>query len=288
MLTEDNFFANNPKIGIIGLGLIGGSCAKAFKQNTSFSVLGLDKNKEVIKNAVFSGAIDAEIESLCECDIIISALYPKATADFFEARCGEIKKGAVVTDFCGIKSYVANRIEPIAEKCGFCYMGAHPMAGIERFGFENSKPDLFEGASLIVTPPPNVPETAVNYLWSVLKQLGFAHLEVTTPKIHDEVIAFTSQLAHVVSSAYIQSPSAMKQYGFSAGSFKDMTRVARLNEQMWTELFVENKEPLAKEIGGLIERLSEFKEVIETSDKERLFKILKKGRELKEKSDGRL
>lgn len=287
MLTEDNFCLN-PKIGIIGLGLIGGSCAKAFKQNTSFAVLGLDKNKEVIKNAVFSGAVDGELKNLCDCDIIISALYPKATADFLKSRFGEIKKGAVVTDFCGIKSYVCEKIEPLAKKYGFYYIGAHPMAGIERFGFENSKPDLFEGASLIMTPSSDVPKAAVDFLWSVLKQLGFAHLELTTPQIHDEVIAFTSQLAHVVSSAYIQSPSAMKQYGFSAGSFKDMTRVARLNEQMWTELFVENKEPLAKEIGGLIERLSEFKEVIENSDKERLFKILKKGRELKEESDCRL
>ena len=288
MHTEDSFFKENPQIGIIGLGLIGGSCAKAFKQNTSFSVLGYDTGKDVIKKAVFSGAADGEIKSLSQCDIIISALYPKATADFIESRCGEIKKGAVVTDFCGIKRYVANRIEPIAKKCGFCYIGAHPMAGIERFGFENSQPDLFEGASLIMTPSEDVPNEAVNYLWSVLKRLGFAHLELTTPKIHDEVIAFTSQLAHVVSSAYIQSPSAMKQYGFSAGSYKDMTRVARLNENMWTELFLENKDPLKDEIEGLIERLSEFKDAIENSDEKKLFEILKKGRELKEEADGQI
>lgn len=288
MHTKDSFFSDNPKIGIIGLGLIGGSAAKAFKANTSFSVLGCDKNEEVIRKAVFSGAIDGGIKNLSECDLIIVALYPEAAADFIEENSANIKKGALVTDFCGIKGYVCKRIEPIAEKCGFYYIGAHPMAGIERFGFESSKPDLYEGASLIMTPSEKIPEEAVKHLWSILKQLGFLHHELTTPKIHDEVIAFTSQLAHVVSSAYIQSPSAMKQYGFSAGSFRDMTRVARLNEKMWTELFIENKEALAEEIGGLIERLSEFKAAIEAPDPKELCRLLRLGRELKEKSDGQI
>lgn len=285
MHTKANEFPKNPVIGIIGLGLIGGSVAKALKENTSYSTLASDLDKEVMKKAIFSGAVDGEIKELSKCDVIILALYPKATADFIESHAAEIKKGAVVVDFCGIKSYVFERIEPVAEKFGFYYIGAHPMAGIERFGFENSKPDLYNGASLIMTPSEKISEEVVEYLWGILKQVGFSHLEITTPKIHDEVIAFTSQLAHVVSSAYIQSPSAEKQYGFSAGSYRDMTRVARLNEKMWTELFIENKEPLAEEIDGLINRLSEFKAAIENSDFEKLFSLLKKGRELKEKAD---
>ena len=278
--------ADNLTIGVVGLGLIGGSIAKALRENTSHKVLGYDKSEKILSSAVFCSAIEESLEGkFSECDILIMALYPEDTVEFVKEHAGEFKKDSVITDCSGVKSFVCNELLKVAKRNGFSFIGGHPMAGIERSGFGYSRPDLFKNASLILTPDETTSKENIDLLWSVFSRLGFTHLELTTPEEHDKMIAFTSQLAHVVSSAYIMSPSALNHFGFSAGSFKDMTRVARLNEYMWTELFLENKDYLTIELEGLIKRLLEFNKAIKNADRDSLFNLLKTGREHKEESE---
>ncbi len=274
-------------IGIVGLGLIGGSLAKALKENTPHTVLGFDKYEEIIKKAHFAGAIDGSLSGrIPECDVLMLALYPLQATEFVRENAELINKKTIVIDCCGTKSYVCEHIGKIADEKGFTFIGGHPMAGIERFGFDYSKPDMFKNASMIFTLEDNGnKEAEISILKGIFARLGFSNFVITTPENHDRIIAYTSQLAHVVSSAYIQSPTAEEFYGFSAGSFKDMTRVARLNETMWTELFCENSEYLADEIDSLSERLREFSDCIRRKDEAKIFGLLKKGCESKEKSD---
>lgn len=274
-------------IGIVGLGLIGGSFAKAIKENTDFKVFGLDKDSTVVKKAQFAGAIDGSLEGrISECDILMLAIYPKQAVEFMEENSVLINKNTIVTDCCGTKAYVCTHIEKIAEENGFVFVGGHPMAGIERFGFDYSKPDMFKNASMIFAVNDEKRcKKEIEVLKKAYARLGFSNFSITTPENHDRIIAYTSQLAHVVSSAYIQSATAEEFYGFSAGSFKDMTRVARLNETMWTELFCENSKYLAEELDGIAERLKEFSDCIKNRDEKKIFSLLKKGCESKKRSD---
>lgn len=274
------------KILIVGLGLIGGSLAKAFKKFTDYTIIGLDKDENVIKKAIESGdiknAFDGNFDGI---DIVISGLFPSDTIKFVTENAGKIDKDTIVTDCGGVKEKVCDAIEPIAKEKGFTFIGMHPMAGIEKFGYDNSLEDLFVGASLILTPFNETTKDKVDFLSGAMLKTGFSRVKISTPKEHDEVIAYTSQLAHVVSGAYIKSKTAEKHVGFSAGSFRDMTRVAHLNEYMWTELFMENSENLAKETDDLIDRLKEYSVALKSGDKENLFEILKAGREQKDLVD---
>lgn len=271
------------KILIVGLGLIGGSLAKAFKKFTDYDIIGYDKDEKVLESALDDKSIDAVFDGNFQgIDIIISGLFPKATIGFVTENAGKISKDTIVTDCGGVKEKVCREIQPIAEKNGFTFIGMHPMAGLERFGYYNSKADMFSGASLILTPYPETPDDKVRLLGDIVLKAGFSSLKISSPEEHDQVIAYTSQLAHVVSGAYIKSKTAERHVGFSAGSFRDMTRVAHLNEYMWTELFMDNRENLAKETDDLIQRLREYSDALKSGDKEALFEILKKGREQKD------
>jgi prephenate dehydrogenase len=275
-------------IGIIGLGLIGGSMAKALKQNTPHKVYGYDLQETVIKKALLVGAIDATLteDLLPTCDLLIIALYPQATIDFVQKHCEDIKKGAIVLDCCGVKRVICSTLEPLAKEKGFTFMGGHPMAGLAHAGFTHAKKALFNNASMVLTPAKGTPIEVVQRIKLICMQIGFTNTQISTPEEHDRVIAFTSQLAHVVSSAYIKSPSALEHKGFSAGSYKDMTRVAKLNEDMWTELFLENSEFLAEEIDGIIQRLEEYSSAIKAKDSDCLSELLRDGRQKKALIDG--
>lgn len=276
------------KIGVVGLGLIGGSIAKAISKNTEHTVLGLDRDREVVLRAKLTEAIDGELTEaeLRDCDLVIIALYPHATIDFVREHAEEFKPGAIVTDCCGIKREVCEGIRPIAAAHPFTYVGAHPMAGAEFSGFDYSKESLFERAAMILTPDSSVGIEVMDTLKKLFLALGFRSITIATPEEHDRMIAYTSQLAHVLSSAYIKSEAAEKHRGFSAGSFKDMTRVARLNEQMWTELFLENRDNLLSEVRGLIQNLQSYADALESRDEAALFALLKEGRERKAMIDG--
>jgi prephenate dehydrogenase len=270
-------------IGVVGLGLIGGSMAKAINSLQDHSVYGYDIDETIIRKAVLVNAIEEELkpEMIPLCDLIIIALYPKDTVAFVEKYQDDIKEGSVIMDTCGVKKCVCDGIEPIAREKGFWYIGGHPMAGIEHAGFDHAKKALFQNASMILLPMKRTPIEVVDIIKQLVEKIGFTNVEITEADEHDEIIAFTSQLAHVLSSAYIKSPTAAKHRGFSAGSYNDMTRVANLNEDMWTELFLENPDNLANEIDGLIERLHEYSTAIRDNDEARLHDLLKTGRERK-------
>lgn len=272
-------------IGIVGLGLIGGSIAKAIKENTDHTVLGMDIAAPVVYKAKLIKAIDEELtlEKIKTCDLVIIALYLEATLRFLTEHAALFKKGGLVIDCCGVKREVCSVAKGLARDKGFTFIGGHPMAGIEFSGFEYSKKNLFEKASMIVTPYPGTPITTVEALKKLFLEIGFNNFQITTPEEHDKMIAFTSQLAHVVSGAYVKSPAALHHKGFSAGSYKDMTRVAKLNEKMWTELFMANRENLTAEIDSLVERLKEYSAVIKTGDAEGLSDMLREGSEIKQK-----
>ena len=277
------------KIGIIGLGLIGGSIAKAIKKYTEHTVLGYDMSSDVLKSASACGAIDKTLLNaggLPSCDMTVIALYPRAAIEYVTANQKSFKKGSIVLDCCGVKRQVCEEIAPVAEKNGFYFVGGHPMAGIERSGFENSFPEMFKNASFILTPDKSVPQAVIDTISDLVTQIGFGKIQLSTPFRHDQMIAYTSQLAHVVSCAYVTSPLSESFRGYSAGSFQDMTRVAKLNETMWTELFIENKDELCKEIDSLTERLVALSSAIKREARDELFELLKKSRETKEYIDG--
>ncbi len=278
---------NNMKIGIVGLGLIGGSLAKAIKKNTDHICLAYDINSKVIADAIQQDSIDGSFspEQLSSFDIVIIGLYPDDTIKFINDNIKFFKKGGIVIDTCGIKEEIIKAVDKKLNDMGVYFIGCHPMAGREFSGFEYSLDNLFEKASFIITPTENTNPEALEKVQKFSKDIGFLKNVISTPKKHDEIIAFTSQLAHIVSSAYVKSPTLLKQSGFSAGSFKDLTRVAKLNEDMWTTLFMMNKSALLEEINHIMEHLSEYKTALEIEDKAYLHDLLKDGRELKEKSN---
>lgn len=267
-------------IGVVGLGLIGASMAKAIGRAGNDRVFGYDINRDVMSDAICDGVICGEIE-LDKIDLLLLALYPQASIDYVEKHKKEIPKGCTVCDLCGVKQAVCEKIGQIAREEGFTFVGGHPMAGRELSGFVASKEDLFDGASMILTPD----DGCCDKLCEFFKSLGFAKVVCTTPYNHDKMIAFTSQLAHVVSSAYIKSPEASRHEGYSAGSYRDLTRVARLNENMWTELFLLNRAPLVREIDTIIANLKDYRDAIYENDEARLHRLLKEGRERKEQID---
>ena len=277
------------EIGIVGLGLIGGSLAKAISQNTDHTVYGFDIAESVVKKAVLVDAIEQPLtdELLPHCDIVIVALYPQATIDYVKAHADLFKKGSIVLDCGGVKGIVCDALEPLAEEKDFLFVGGHPMAGLEHSGFNYAKKSLFNNASMIFTPTKG-PIESMEILKELFTSIGFTNIEISKAADHDRKIAFTSQLAHVVSNAYIKSPTAMEHAGFSAGSYKDLTRVAKLNEHMWTELFLENGENLVNEIDGLVEQLLKYSKAIKENDADTLRELLKDGREKKAIIDGEI
>ncbi len=275
-------------IGVVGLGLIGGSLAKAIKYNTENTVLGYDIDLNVLLKAKLLGAVDGELteDKIPECDMIITGLYPQSTKDFINANAAKFKKGAIVVDTCGVKGYVCEDMWKTAKENGFVFIGAHPMAGLHYSGFEHSQVTLFNNASMVLVPSKDVNINDLEKVKKLFLSIGFTDIQLTTPEKHDKLIAFTSQLAHVVSNAYVKSPTAKEHKGFSAGSYKDLTRVAKLNETMWTELFLENDEYLIKEIDGIIENLQQYSAALKARDEKTLRQLLKDGRECKERIDG--
>lgn len=235
-------------IQVIGLGLIGGSFCKAIKAKTAHTLLGFDQNSAVMQKALSEGAIDAAAQNLGEADLTIVCLHPRPAIEFMLKRAGEFKKGSVVIDACGVKKQVQDAVFGPLSQNGVTFIGAHPMAGREFSGYDFSLASLFEGASFILTPEESTPEDAVAIVTNLAKDLGFTSIVKTTPEKHDAVIAYTSQLCHVVSNAYVKSPTLGEEKGFSAGSFQDLTRVAKLDENMWASLFFMNKQPLVFEL----------------------------------------
>ena len=274
-------------VGICGLGLIGGSMAKAYKE-AEHTVFAYDIDSQTLGYAALNGITDGELNSdtIGECDLIFIALYPAQTIKYLNEIAPYVSHDTVVIDLCGTKHTVCECGFELAKKYGFTFVGGHPMAGKQFSGIKYSKASLFRGAPMVLVPPVYDDIAFLDKIKSLLAPAGFGKLSVTTAEKHDAMIAFTSQLAHIVSNAYVKSPTAKEHKGFSAGSYKDLTRVAWLNENMWTELFIENKEPLLFELEYIINSLNEYKTAIEQDDADTLRSLLRDGRLAKEQVDG--
>ena len=274
-------------VGIVGLGLIGGSFAKAYHASGE-RVLAQDIDRDVLSFAVISGAVDEELTdgTMAECDLILLAVCPAAAVEWLRKNAPKIASHTIVIDCCGTKRTVCAACFPIAARYGITYLGGHPMAGTQFSGFKYAKADLYRGAPMVLVPPRFDDIELLSHVKDLLSPAGFGSYSVTTAEQHDEMIAFTSQLAHVASNAYIKSPTAKKHKGFSAGSYKDMTRVAWLAPRMWAELFLENRDFLLKEIDCYIEHLSQYKAAMEQNDEEALIRLLDEGKKRKEEVDG--
>ena len=281
------------KIGIVGLGLIGGSLARAYRAYSDencadIQIFGFDTDRSMLDFIIMSGVLDGTLDdaALSECDAVFVGLYPEAAVKYLESSAHKINKNAIVMDLCGTKTEVCRAGFALAEKYGFTFVGGHPMAGTQYSGYKHSRANMFVGAPMVIVPPVFDDIELLDRIKKMLLPAGFGKFSVTNAADHDKIIAFTSQLAHVVSNAYVKSPTATIHKGFSAGSYKDMTRVAWLNEVMWTELFFENKDPLLFELDCIISSLTEYKTALERGDKEKMQALLRDGRLAKENIDG--
>lgn len=275
-------------IGIAGLGLIGGSLAKAYKRDSSCRVLGYDLDNSVNDFAIISNTIDEKLthENIGSCDLILVAVYPAGAESFLRENAPNISKNTVVIDCLGIKQKICEAGFSLAEQYGFTFVGGHPMAGSHNGGLKYASAKLFDGAPMVIVPPRFDDIALLDRVEKLLAPVGFGSFSVSTADEHDRVIAFTSQLAHVVSNAYIKSPTAINHKGVSAGSYKDLTRVAKLNPTMWADLFLANKNHIIYEIDYLINSLTEYKNAISENDREKLIKILDEGKQRKLEVDG--
>ena len=273
-------------IGIIGMGLIGGSLAKAYC-GEGHTVYGYDRDQAILEFARLCGAANGVLDeqSIVLCDALFIAINPGEAVAYLENAAPGIAKHTIVFDCCGVKRHVCERCFQLAGEYGFTFVGAHPMAGSHNAGFKNSRANLFRGASMILVPPVYDNPALLGRIEELLKPAGFGHLTVTTAEKHDEMIAFSSQMAHVVSNAYIKSPSAQGHKGFSAGSYKDLTRVARLNADMWAQLCMDNSDFLIKELDGFIGEITSYRDALAAGDGDSLKKLLEEGSRLKAELD---
>lgn len=272
-------------VGVCGLGLIGGSMAKAYRAAGGMRVLGYDRNADTMNAALTEGVLDGELtkETISQCDLLLVALYPAAAAQYLTEMAPQIRSDAMAMDLCGTKVRICETGFSLAGQYGFRFVGGHPMAGTHFSGFDHARANMFFGAPMVLVAQRQEDAERAKEL---LEPVGFGVYSETTAQEHDRRIAYTSQLAHVVSNAYIKSPTALAHDGFSAGSYRDLTRVAWLNETMWTELFLENRDPLVYEIDTVISSLKQYRDALAAEDAPRLKELLREGRIRKEEVDG--
>lgn len=274
-------------VGILGLGLIGGSFARAYALE-GHTVYATQRNENMLAFAMLAGAVHGKLseETIPKCDLILLAIYPDGSASWLEQNAHLISSDALVIDCCGIKEEICRRCFPLAEKYGFTFVGGHPMAGSQFSGFKYSRADLFAGAPMVLVPRDFDNMQLLDRVKRALEPCQFGSFSVCTAKEHDRLIAFTSQMPHVLSNAYIKSPTALGHKGFSAGSYKDLTRVAWLNAPMWAELCMENRDNMLFELDTYIASLQAYRKALQEQDIQALTKLLEEGKIRKEEVDG--
>lgn len=275
------------RVGILGLGLIGGSMARAYAL-AGHTVLACEKDAQMLSFAMLAGAVHEPLteETIPGCDLILLAIYPAGSATWLEENAKYIRSDALVMDLCGIKREICEKCFPLAENYGFTFVGGHPMAGSQFSGFKYSRANLFQGQPMVLVPPRFDDMDLLDRCKQALAPCGFGQFSATTAENHDRMIAFTSQMPHILSNAFIKSPTAKSHKGFSAGSYRDLTRVAWLNPQMWAELFLENRDFTLFELNTYIENLMAYREAIENNDLDSLTALLEEGKRCKEEVDG--
>lgn len=274
-------------VGILGLGLIGGSLARAYTK-AGHTVYAAEQNASILDFASLAGVVGGSLteETIGDCDLILLAIFSGGSVAWLEENAKYIHPETLVIDCCGVKQVVCERCFPLSEYYGFTFVGGHPMAGSHYSGFKYSRPNLFQGAPMVLVPPRYDDPALLSRIKEALSPCGFGSFSVTTAKEHDRMIAFTSQMPHIVSNAYIKSPTASQHKGFSAGSYKDLTRVAWLNPNMWAELFLSNRENVLSELDIYIESLRKYRDAIAQNDETALIFLLDEGRRKKEEVDG--
>ena len=275
-------------VGIVGLGLIGGSFAKAYHA-AGWRVLGYDRDESVLSFTQLADAVDEPLtmDNIGTCELVLLCVRPLAAVEYLRQAAPHIGGKPVVIDCCGTKRLVCDACFPLAKEYGFTYLGGHPMAGTHNSGFKYATSTMFHNAPMVLVPADHNDIDLLSRVKKLLAPAGFGRFSITTAEQHDEMIAFTSQLAHVVSNAYIKSPTAELHKGFSAGSYKDMTRVAWLAPEMWAELFLENKDFLMAELDTLMANLRQYQDAMVHNDLPGLVRLLDEGRKRKEEVDGR-
>ncbi len=274
-------------VGIVGLGLISGSMAKAYAA-AGHTVLAANRSRSILEFAMLDGTVDAELDehNIQACDLILVGLPPRASVQWILEHAKEIAPKTLVMDLCGTKRVVCEAVFPVAKEHGFTFVGGHPMAGTHFSGYKSAFATLFVGAPMVLVPPQGYDMALLDRCRELLAPAGFGKLSVTTAKEHDKMIAFTSQMCHVVSNAYIKSPTARAHRGFSAGSYRDLTRVAWLNADMWAELILENRDFMLEEMDVLLKNLRAYRRAMENDDFDALRNLLQQGKEIKEEVDG--
>lgn len=270
-------------IGIVGLGLIGGSLGRAVVSKTENKVFAYDIDKHALSGGKLLNAFHEQLteENVGKLDVIFFSLYPNALEKALLEYCPKLKKGCIVADCCGNKRRVVAQMETLSVKYpDLQFISTHPMAGREFSGIKHSTANMFDKASMIFVPV-NADIRELSNFKNLVLSLGFGGVVITTAERHDEIIAYTSQLAHLVSSSYIKSKTAESYLGFSAGSFRDMTRVARLSPEMWSQLMEDNADNLVTELDSIIKSLEEYKSALSDGDLVRLKKLLADGNERK-------
>ena len=274
-------------VGILGLGLIGGSLARAYALE-GHGVYAAEKDRSMLSFAMLAGAVQGELDNatIPQCDLILLAIYPGGSAGWLEEHAHLVNPAALVLDCCGIKREICQRCFPLAEKYGFTFVGGHPMAGSQFSGFKYSRANLFENQPMVLIPPVFDNIALLERVKQALKPCRFGSFSVTTAEKHDKMIAFTSQMPHILSNAFIKSPTALEHKGFSAGSYRDLTRVAWLNPTMWAELFLENRDFVLDELDFYIQSLTAYREAVANQDLASLTALLEEGKRRKEEVDG--
>ena len=274
-------------VGILGLGLIGGSMARAYALE-GHTVYATQRNEDMLQFAMMTGAVHGKLDenTISECDLILLAIYPGGCVKWLKENAHLIRKDSLVMDAAGIKREICEGCFPLAEKYGFTFVGGHPMAGSQFSGFKYSRATLFRGQPMVLVPPRFDDIDLLDRCKKALEPCEFGSFSVTTAEDHDRMIAFTSQMPHILSNAFIKSPTALHHKGFSAGSYRDLTRVAWLNAPMWAELFLENKDFTLNELDIYIKNLTAYRDALAQEDLETLTTLLEEGKRRKEEVDG--
>ena len=274
-------------VGVLGLGLIGGSLARAYSK-AGHTVFASEKDDSMLSFAQLAGVVNAPLtkDNLSSCELILLAIYPDGSAGWLEENAHLVNPQALVLDCCGIKRDICQRCFPLAKQYGFTFVGGHPMAGSHYSGFKYSRSNLFQGAPMVLVPPRFDDMALLERVKEALSPCNFGSFSVTTAAEHDQMIAFTSQMPHILSNGFIKSPTAKNHKGFSAGSYKDLTRVAWLNPQMWAELCMENRDNVLFELECYLQNLQAYYSALKNQDVRTLTALLDEGKRRKEEVDG--
>jgi prephenate dehydrogenase len=273
------------KIFIVGLGLIGASYAEGLTQS-GHTVYAYDQNPEIINLAIQEGIIhrDSSIDQLSQSEVVILALYPKHNIEFIQSHHTLLRTGQLMTDVSGTKSWMMNALEKLLPD-GVTYTSTHPMAGKETSGYQAKDSRIFKRANYMIVKGSRSSDEDESILRSIANDLHFGKITVVDAKTHDELIAFTSQLTHVLAVALMHTDTFKETKEATGDSFRDLTRIAKINEVMWSELFLENKQSLIDKINHFKDELDHIKKMIETDDKETLQTYLKKAKEKRKTFD---